>query len=149
MCRRINGVSRGLLEIRSNHVEFLHRTVRDFFHTIDMTDYLNSLIESGYGPALGISKAYLALIKTSRYGDGIDKGLARNMLGQNREPLVVHLHEALTYVLWAAEANECTHEDAVCLLDEYERAIECSITKSQTITDGVSTTMRGCHSERR
>jgi len=33
MHRRTNGISKGMLEIRLDHIEFLHRTVRDFLFT--------------------------------------------------------------------------------------------------------------------
>lgn len=91
---------------------------------------------SKFGASLAIDKAYLALVKTSHYGDGIEKGVVKYMPGQNCGPLVVHLHEALMYVSWAVGAKECIHGDAASLLDEYERLVECSITQSQTLTDG-------------
>jgi hypothetical protein len=44
-CRRINARCGGLLEIKKDHVEFLHRTVRDYLLTREMHEYL--CIKSG------------------------------------------------------------------------------------------------------
>ena len=73
MRRRINGRSKGLLEVSAvpyqglftmYSVEFLHRTVRDFLRTKDTQIKLRSMTSSTYNPCLALSRAYLAAYKT-------------------------------------------------------------------------------------
>jgi len=72
MRRRLNGRCKGLLEVyRSpsldryylgHQVDFLHRTVRDFLRTKEMSDFLTT-DNTRCGPNTSISRAYIALIK--------------------------------------------------------------------------------------
>ncbi|KAI1364801.1 hypothetical protein F5Y08DRAFT_353284 [Xylaria arbuscula] len=57
--RRINARCGGLLEIRKERVEFLHRSVRDFLLTREMNDYLH--LESGpeFNVNLSLLKIYV------------------------------------------------------------------------------------------
>jgi hypothetical protein len=61
--RRINARCGGLLEIRSNRVEFLHRTVRDFFQTREMHDYLCHKAGSNFMVNLSTIKVYVFLFR--------------------------------------------------------------------------------------
>jgi hypothetical protein len=71
--RRINGQSKGLLEVSTVHleyttatpnVEFLHRTVRDFLNTEDMRSMLKEMTPSTYNACFALSRAHLANFKT-------------------------------------------------------------------------------------
>ena len=72
MRRRINGRSKGLLEVcRSSsndelgdRVEFLHRTVRDFLLTKDLQHMLNHHLDDTFNPNRSLCRGYLALMKT-------------------------------------------------------------------------------------
>ena len=73
MSRRINGRSKGLLEIHrgwqwpefwGDKVEFFHRTVRDFLLTTEMQDFLNRNSDHSLNINRSLSRAYLCLIKT-------------------------------------------------------------------------------------
>nr|XP_036580328.1 uncharacterized protein CTRU02_09558 [Colletotrichum truncatum]KAF6788240.1 hypothetical protein CTRU02_09558 [Colletotrichum truncatum] len=72
MIRRINGRSKGLLEIQADHaasdylgprVTFLHRTVRDFLLTREMTEFLNDRL-TDFKARTVIFRAYVALVKS-------------------------------------------------------------------------------------
>ncbi|KAF9878380.1 hypothetical protein CkaCkLH20_03872 [Colletotrichum karsti] len=71
MIRRLDGRSKGLLEIQTDHaasdylgprVTFLHRTVRDFLLTKEMAEFLAERL-SEFKPSTVIFRAYVALIK--------------------------------------------------------------------------------------
>ncbi|KAK1464752.1 hypothetical protein CMEL01_12107 [Colletotrichum melonis] len=71
MIRRLDGRSKGLLEIHTGHaasdylgprVTFLHRTVRDFLLTKEMTEFLTESLAE-FKPNTVIFRAYVALIK--------------------------------------------------------------------------------------
>ncbi|PMD19838.1 hypothetical protein NA56DRAFT_574686, partial [Hyaloscypha hepaticicola] len=61
--RRINARCGGLLEIRNNRVEFLHRTVRDFFLTREMNDYLCQKAGNDFMVNLSTIKVYVFLFR--------------------------------------------------------------------------------------
>lgn len=65
--RRINARTKGLLKTRSDRVEFLHRTVRDFLLTGEMSDYLARKLSTSFNAFNYIAKSYLALLKTTYY----------------------------------------------------------------------------------
>ncbi|KAF2791788.1 hypothetical protein K505DRAFT_418873 [Melanomma pulvis-pyrius CBS 109.77] len=69
--RRLDGRTRGLLEASNPAsytqiptVDFLHRTVRDFFLTKDMQDMLNADLEPGFDVDDDLCKAFLAQMKS-------------------------------------------------------------------------------------
>ncbi|RDW63383.1 hypothetical protein BP6252_10928 [Coleophoma cylindrospora] len=74
MRRRLNGRCKGLLEVGKNsaeeqdeytsyQVEFLHRTVRDFLRTKEMSNFLATEGRNS-GPSTSILRAFVALIKS-------------------------------------------------------------------------------------
>ncbi|KAL3454592.1 hypothetical protein BJX65DRAFT_301228 [Aspergillus insuetus] len=73
MKRRINARCRDLLEITPNsalgfryHVDFLHRTVRDFFlETPVLDDFLKPDTKASFDPLLSLCRIMLALTKTT------------------------------------------------------------------------------------
>ena len=67
---RLNGWTKGLLEVRHGYVEFLHRTVRDFLRTEQMTAFLREkrAVEH-FNPPLSILRAHVSWIKRTQFGD--------------------------------------------------------------------------------
>ncbi|KAK4152929.1 hypothetical protein C8A00DRAFT_34326 [Chaetomidium leptoderma] len=63
--RRVNAICGGLLGVKGSSVEFLHRTVRDFLLTREMSDYLGSKTRPGFSIALSTLRAYTACLKCS------------------------------------------------------------------------------------
>lgn len=69
--RRINGISKGLLEVSTSgkygyatkNVEFLHRTVRDFLLTKEAQNTLNDMSPKTFNLFLAMSRALLAELK--------------------------------------------------------------------------------------
>lgn len=61
--RRINARCGGLLEIKKDRVEFLHRTVRDFLLTREMNDYLCKKSGRDFMVNLSTLKGYVFLFK--------------------------------------------------------------------------------------
>ncbi|SPO07752.1 uncharacterized protein DNG_10447 [Cephalotrichum gorgonifer] len=61
--RRINARCGGLLEVKDHRVEFLHRTVRDFLMTRDMSEYLREKSGSDFLVNLSTLKAFVFLFR--------------------------------------------------------------------------------------
>ncbi|KAI0967407.1 hypothetical protein F4678DRAFT_241674 [Xylaria arbuscula] len=89
--RRINARCGGLLEIRKDRVEFLHRSVRDFLLTREMNDYLH--LESGpdFNVNLSILKIYVysfrCWVENNRLGLAEDQDLWRDGLAYANDAL--------------------------------------------------------------
>ncbi|KAH8655457.1 hypothetical protein BX600DRAFT_365764, partial [Xylariales sp. PMI_506] len=58
--------SKGLLRVVDQHVEFVHRTVKDFVLTKDMGDYLREKLPSDSNAFISIATAYLGFMKTTK-----------------------------------------------------------------------------------
>lgn len=69
---RLNGWTKGLLEVHHNSVHFLHRTVQDFLKGGEMAGFLKEKAPKDFCPELSIIKAYTAWIKTSTFGGMLD-----------------------------------------------------------------------------
>lgn len=66
--RRLNGRSRGLLEVdTAGRVNFLHRAVMDFLKTQEMADFLGEKSPRWFIEELAIIKAYIAALKARRW----------------------------------------------------------------------------------
>ena len=72
MKRRINGKSKGLMELAITNdasifwfynVDFLHRTLRDYLRTDAMTDYLRRNIRPGFYVEQALSQGHLGLLR--------------------------------------------------------------------------------------
>jgi len=61
--RRINARCGGLLEVKDHRVEFLHRTVRDFLLTRDMSEYLRQKSSSDFRVSLSTLRAFIFLFR--------------------------------------------------------------------------------------
>ncbi|KAK4217708.1 hypothetical protein QBC37DRAFT_396565 [Rhypophila decipiens] len=68
---RLNSRSRGLLELESESgtVTFLHRTVRDFLKTHDMSKFLSEKVARGFNTNFTLLKAHITLIKRGQFED--------------------------------------------------------------------------------
>ncbi|KAI1746852.1 hypothetical protein F4782DRAFT_543960 [Xylaria castorea] len=116
---RLSARCRGLLEVnRSSHrVEFLHRTVMDFFRTRDMSEFLASKAPSGFNPSLSLLRAYTAYIKTTKFPEFVDRTYFNQHTASG---LMQALHEVLTQ---AGELQGDVAEISYPLLDELDRSI--------------------------
>lgn len=92
-CRRLNGRCKGLLEIHNGLVQFLHRTVKDFLGTVDMTQFLAQKTKPGFDPMLSLLRAQVATIKRTRYSGDIE--YFRPLFWSQNSPLNSALTEAL------------------------------------------------------
>ena len=106
--RRVNARCGGLLDVKSGSVEFLHRTVRDFLFTREMSDYLGTKTKPGFSPNLSTLRAYVATLKRSPQltSTTLRDATTQTLLG-----------ESLQY---ASEAIEETEGPAIELLDNLE-----------------------------
>ena len=75
--RRLNGRCKGLLEVRGSHVEFFHRTARDFFLTGQMTRFLTERTTGSFNASLSSFRAYVAWIKCSSFYNVSNERLLR------------------------------------------------------------------------
>ncbi|KAK6084854.1 hypothetical protein SCUP234_03037 [Seiridium cupressi] len=90
----INEKSKGLMKMVDHHVEFVHRTVKDFVRTRDVGDYLRGKLPADYNGFISIATAYLDIVRLAP--------------GQTSGPFISHLNRALI--------------QASVLLDHYEDA---------------------------
>lgn len=122
MALRLNGWSKGLVEVRNQEVHFLHRTVVDFLRTRDMEDFLAAKSPSWFCASLSILKAYLARIKTTNFSDSL-----RVVSSADRARFELLISKAMK---WAFEIQATlsdsspVHVIADLLLDDMERSIE-------------------------
>ncbi|KAL5091206.1 hypothetical protein Trisim1_003178 [Trichoderma cf. simile WF8] len=119
--RRLNGRCKGLLEVCRNsnegpymghRVDFLHRTVRDFLRTKEMSDFLAEKAGDHGGPNTLVFKSFVPLIKSIPWEevDVSEGGLLSRMLG-----------DAMHY---AYKAELESGEPQVDLLDDLHRTLK-------------------------
>ena len=125
--RNMNNMTKGLLKLVNQRVEFLHRTVKDFVLTRDMGEYLRGKLPAEYNGFTSIATAYLAFLKTTSHDHLLVAGIVRLGPGQNSGPFISHLNLALTYISEALKSEDsasASHHRTDGLLDEYEKAID-------------------------
>jgi hypothetical protein len=109
--RRLDGRTKGLLEVWNPPsypniaatVDFLHRTVRDFFLTKEMQDILNTDLEPGFVVDVELCKAFLAQMKSGLWYT------AQDCL----DSIMYHLREA----------EKSTEQPLLALVEEIEKTI--------------------------
>lgn len=122
MEQRLNGWSKGLVEVRNQEVHFLHRTVVDFLRTCEMEDFVAENLPPWFCIGLSLLKAHLAWIKTTAFGDSMP-GLPSTIPSSGE----LRVTEALK---WAFEIESTVplsspvHHTAGMHLDDMERSIE-------------------------
>lgn len=117
--KRINGRCKGLLELSKSHVnntpqrvQFLHRTVRDFLLTDEMTNYISAKLGSEFEASLAITRAFALWLMTCPFKLGKEPGEGRQFKG---------LLETLFFYADLSSVKHAT-ETAV-ILDTLESAI--------------------------
>jgi hypothetical protein len=129
IAQRLNGWSKGLLEVRNQEVHFLHRTVVDFLRTRDMENFLAEKSPSWFCASLSLLKAYLAWIKTSDFPDRFPMSAVR-LPHKSVITLVLLVRKA---VRWAfktqstLQVSSPVQYHAGLLLDDMDRSIETLI----------------------
>ncbi|TRX97399.1 hypothetical protein FHL15_001677 [Xylaria flabelliformis] len=135
--RRINARTKGLLETRNDRVEFLHRTVRDFLLTAEMSDYLANKLNSDFNVYTFITKSYLALLKTTSYVNPRYPSIIRQEPGQNGGLFIGHLNQALLYAAEALKTTTPDFKNVIKIIDEYERSVVKMVENSHISIGGV------------
>ena len=121
----INDMTKGLLKLVHQRVEFLHRTAKDFVLTRDMGEYLHSKLPADYNGFISIATAYLGFLKTTRQDHSLVAGILRQGPGMNSGPFISHLNQALMYVSEALNSDQSdSHHQITTLLDAYEEDID-------------------------
>ncbi|EON97640.1 putative small s protein [Phaeoacremonium minimum UCRPA7] len=140
--RSINQKTKGLLSIVHERAEFLHRTVKDFFLTKDMGEYLRSKLPADYNGFASIAAAYLSFLRTTRQDHPLVAGVIRQGRGLNTGPFISHLNQALVYTSEALkqtdQAGSHQHRQVEKLLDQYEAAIVTMVNVGQVSISGVN-----------
>lgn len=116
--RRLNSRCKGLLEVQGCKVEFLHRTVRDFFRTAEMRDFLASKAIENFDPSFSIFQAYVAWIKHKTFF-----GSSNSVPDGGSEPqehLVPVLDEVLPY---AIDGSNCKKLALFDVVDDLEWSV--------------------------
>lgn len=129
--KRINARCKGLLELSKSlvnntpqRVQFLHRTVRDFLLTDEMTTYIASKLKSEFEASLAITRAFAAWLKTCPFELGVESGE-----GQKLKSLLE------TMLMYADQASEEHVMETAVILDDLESAI-VALTKKPGWLDG-------------
>ncbi|KAH8891592.1 hypothetical protein GQ53DRAFT_720225 [Thozetella sp. PMI_491] len=109
LCRRqINARCGGLIELKKDSVEFIHRTVRDFLRGREMSDYLETKSYPGFSTRLATLRAYVAYIKrdviptpSASWSTAIDQALfyVKDALEDDCNDAYIHLKEMGNSVL--------------------------------------------------
>jgi len=117
--RRLEARCKGLLEINGERVEFLHRTVRDFLGTAQMTDFIDEKIGCNkFTPSLSILRAYVLWCKRTP-----GSVIRQMILGAYAEPL--RYAEPLDPTLEYASISEDEDLEATeTLLEELETSLQ-------------------------
>lgn len=144
MAQRLNGWSKGLVEVRNQEVHFLHRTVVDFLKTREMEDFVAQKLLSWFCISHSLLKAHLAWIKTSKLRVSLSFPGPRSA---NTTSLELRVEEALS---WAFEiettlpASSSVHVAADALLDDMEHSIETLYTSANVgfMVDGETQRMK-------
>ncbi|KAL9116472.1 MAG: hypothetical protein Q9187_007003 [Circinaria calcarea] len=92
--RRLNGRCRGLLEVNTHHVEFLHRSVMDFLRTPEMSNYLDRKAPTRFNAKLSLLRAFTAYIKSTKFTEFVDR---TDFARYTTSRLMSALLEALTF----------------------------------------------------
>jgi hypothetical protein len=106
--RRVNARCGGLLNVKGDSVEFLHRTVRDFLFTHEMSDFLGMKTRPGFSANLSTFRAYVSRLKRSTK---LEETVSRDSMRQSL------LEETLQY---ARDALEDSEDLVTELLDNLE-----------------------------
>ncbi|KAH6976412.1 hypothetical protein BKA56DRAFT_618326 [Ilyonectria sp. MPI-CAGE-AT-0026] len=133
---RLNSRCRGLLDICEGKVEFLHRTVRDFLLTGEMSEFLRRKGAPNFSPHLSIFQAYVAWIKHSElWGEDPRIHKATTSITTTTIVGVRHLlDEAFGYARESTASNSATRTLITDLIDELEWAVDGMLTSGQ-LTD--------------
>lgn len=117
--KRINGRCKGLLELSRSRVnntpqrvQFLHRTVRDFLLTDEMTNYISAKLGSEFKASLAIARAFALWLMTCPFKLGKEPGEGRQFKS---------LLETL--LVYADQASEIHATETAVILDNLEGAI--------------------------
>ncbi|KAH8879820.1 hypothetical protein GQ53DRAFT_849393 [Thozetella sp. PMI_491] len=142
--RSINEKTKGLLKQVNQHVEFLHRTVKDFVMTRDMAEYLRSKLPANYNGFISIATAYLGFMKTRRQDHSLVAGIVRQGRGLNSGPFISHLNQALMYAAEAFKSDDAASRlQTTQLLDVYEAAVDQMVRSGHVTIRGLDT--QGCN----
>jgi hypothetical protein len=128
LAKRLNARCKGLLEIRNQKVDFLHRTVRDFLHTGEMTTFLERRTNGHFNANLSILRAYIAWLKSSEFtGDSL-YGSPEGSLS-----FVSRLRQMLDYAREADAQDERCQKLSSQLLDDLELSIQVMVLTGQLL----------------
>lgn len=120
--RRINARCGGLLDMKHDSIEFLHRTVRDFLFTGEMSVYFKEKLRRGFSTDLSTFRAYVAILKRNRQ-------LAETIFQDSMQSL---LWEALQFANNSMQEFEDTVFD---LIDHLEKLYQPMSDENESLPD--------------
>ena len=126
--RRLNGRCKGLLEISDGRVEFLHRTLRDYLASAEMTGFLLRKLKRPFDSHLSITRACLASFKRTYFPS---EPRLHSLERWNPTPLAAAISDMLQYARTAEENGEATAMLVMALLDELEIVLEKMVKSEQ------------------
>ncbi|CAM1511757.1 Fc.00g092700.m01.CDS01 [Cosmosporella sp. VM-42] len=120
-------------EMTTHHVDFLHRTVRDFLSLVDTQELLNRRLKQNFDPTEFLCNSLLTQIKAASVpGPGVWLHAAKYREG------IRQLMDDITY--YARELELRTQVPQTTLLDELQRVIACQMGDDDFVLDGISFT---------
>ncbi|ETS87088.1 hypothetical protein PFICI_00916 [Pestalotiopsis fici W106-1] len=98
LTRRLMSRCRGLLEIKDQNVEWIHRTAHDFIKSDEMQNYLGGKCRPNFNSAMAELRARVACVTTT---DGVLPGnmQIRHLLSRNRSRILLNL-QCITFRIW-------------------------------------------------
>jgi len=128
LAKRLNARCKGLLEIRNQNVDFLHRTVRDFLRTGEMTVFLGQRTTRLFNPNISILRAHMAWLKTSKFATDYLSTAPDGPLS-----FASRLWEMLGYVRTVELQNEHDQQQSIRLLDDLELSVQMMVLGRQVL----------------
>ena len=126
--KRLNARCKGLLEIRNGSVEFLHRTVRDFLRTGEMTAFLSHRTKPNFNANMSILRAHIAWLKSSQFA-----GNYRCVGQEGSLSFISRLGQMLDYAHAADMQDEQCQKLTHKLLDDLEVSIQLMVLRRQIL----------------
>ncbi|KAK4446070.1 hypothetical protein QBC34DRAFT_153266 [Podospora aff. communis PSN243] len=152
LAKRLNARCKGLLEIANRQVNFLHRSVRDFLRTPEMTGFLHQRKSPHGGVNNSIVQAHTAWLKATKFATDYISGPEDTLSVKSR------LWDTLEYARAAYLEDGCKREQTTRLLDDLELSLQLMVLGGQVlptrrdkanheqvksaITDGIYSTFR-------
>lgn len=144
VARHLNGRCMGLLELRWDQVQFIHRTVSDWLRMGKIDDFLVAEVGSGFEAHRSIAHAYLARMKRSHYKNDV-RAVVRHRKFSWEDGVAEDLHELFERVNRGAVFSYADTAWVFPLVEEVSVTIQSLFDKRQARFSPGTSEERVCH----